>query len=323
MRARVVGPAVIGLGCLALVVAVAGSGVIPLTPVDLRLDESFEIEARGAGVTYLDPVTLTSVTSDEASLSVRVRGDEDTGDAGDDVAVWEYRTTVDDADGTLISTGTTVACLDRRSAEAVDCVAESIDGERVDVTGLAVVFPADTEQRDYALWDSTVRQSFPARFVGTESLDGTQVYRFEQEVPVTVISSVTVPGELLGAPGSELGASVAHSAARTLLVEPISGVVVSAEESPVTVLPGPEGRPGATLLAGTFTWTDESIADAVDRAEEIRAERSQLREVGRWTAGGVGAALLALGVLLTIRRRPAGTDHVQDDEPARVAVPSA
>lgn len=321
MRARVVGLTLVGLGGLALAAAVSAQSWVPLSAVELRLDESFETTALGEQVTYLDPVPVAEVTSEGASTSVRVRGDEDTGDADGDTAVWEYRTTVDDANGTLISTSTTVACLDRRTAEAVDCVAESVDGERVDVSGLTVVFPADTERRDYDLWDTTVRQPFPARFVGTESLDGLQVYRFEQEVPATVLTSVPVPGALVGSAGGELPAEIVHGTARTLLVEPLSGVIVSAEERPLTALRGPGGEPGATLLAGTFRWSDDAVADAVDRAAEIRGAREQPAGVVQWSAGGTGVALLAVGALLATRRRTARPDHAQD-EPARVAVPS-
>ncbi|WP_051516034.1 DUF3068 domain-containing protein [Candidatus Blastococcus massiliensis] len=322
MRARVVGLAVIGLGGLVLAAGITADGWVPLSAVELRLDESFETVALGAQVSYLDPVPVAPVTSEDVSVSVRVRGDEDAGDAGDDTAVWEYLATIDDANGTLVGTSSAVACLDRRSAEAVDCVAESVDGERTDIQGLTVRFPSDTEQRDYDLWDTTVRQSLPARFVGSERLDGLPVYRFEQEVPAQVIRTVPVPGTLVGSSEAEFPAEVVHSNSRSLLVEPLSGVIVSVEESPLTELRGPDGAAGAVLLAGTFGWSDETVEDAVARAEDIRDERAELRPLVRWTGIGAGTALLAAGALLAARRRPARPDHAQD-EPARVPVPSA
>ena len=197
--------------------------------------------------------------------------------------------------------------------------------------GLTVRFPADTGRRDYDLWDTTVRQSFPARFVGAESLDGLQVYRFEQEVPEQVIRSVPVPGALVGSAADELEAEVVHSSTTTLLVEPLSGVIVSTEASPVTALRAPDGTPGAVLLSGTFRSTDDAVDDAVDRARDIADDRGGLQTVVRWTAAALGVALLALGVLLVLRSRPAPdpattgtapTDPAQD-EPTRVPVPSA
>jgi hypothetical protein len=325
MRAHVViGLVAIGLGGLAVVSAVAGPARswVPLSSGELRLDESFETEAAGRQVTYLDPVSVAEVTSEGVSMSLRVRGDEDTGEADDDTAVWEYRSTTDDANGALVATSTTVVCLDRRTAEAVDCGLGAADGDRVDIHGLTVRFPPDTGQRDYDLWDTTARQSFPARFAGTGRLEGLQVYRFEQEVPAQVIRSVPVPGDLVGSSEDELTAEVVYSTTRTLLVEPVSGVILSVEESPTTALRGPDGGPGAVLLAGTFRWSDETVEDAVARAADVRDERSGLRSAVAWVAGGVGAALLATGSVLVARRRPSDAEAV-GDEPARVAVPSA
>ncbi|SDE98640.1 Protein of unknown function [Blastococcus aurantiacus] len=322
MRTRVVGLAVMGLGGLAVVAAVTADAWVPLSPAELRLDEDLATESIGQQVRYLDPAQVAEVTGEEVTVSVRVRGDEDTGAADDDTAVWQYVSETDDANGTLIATSTTLVCLDRRSAEAVNCVGESIDGEPVDVRGLTLRFPADTQQRDYDLWDTTARQPFPARYVGAEQLDGLRVYRFEQEVPEQVVRSVPVPGRLVGDDAVEIEAEVVHTSSRTVLVEPVSGVVVSEEESPVTALRGPDGAAGAVLLAGTFHWSEASVDDAIDRAEQVRDDRGDLRTGVRWAASSTGAALLATGALLALRRNPAQPDDAQD-EPVRVPVPSA
>ena len=326
MQARVVGLAVIGLGGLAIAASVTAPSWVPLTPVDLRLAESSGTASDGEQVGYVDPVSLTPVTSDDVTVTVRTRGDEDAGDADDDTAVWESVSRTDDANGTLIATDTTVVCLDRRTAEAEDCVVGSVDGERVEVRGLTVRFPADTERRDYDLWNTAVREPFPARYVGTERLDGLQVYRFEQEVPEQVLRSVPVPGALVGSAEDELEAEVVHSGTTTLLVEPLSGVIVSAEASPLTVLRAPDGTPGATLLSGSFRSTADAVDDAVGRARAIADGRADLQSLVRWTAAALGAALLVLGVLLLVRGRPApetAQPAPAQDEPARVPVPSA
>ncbi len=322
MRARVVGLAGIGLGGVAVVASLTAGSWVPLLPVKLPLDETFVVEGAGRQVTYLDPVTFAPVTGEDVSTSVRGSGDEDTGAAGDRTAVWEYVSETNDSDGTLIATSRTLVCLDRWSAEALNCAGESVDGDPTDIRGLTVRFPADTGRRDYDLWDTTTRQPFPARYEGADRIDGVQVYRFEQEVPEQVIRSVPVPGRLVGSVEDEVSADVVHSSTRTLLVDPLSGVVVSEEESPVTVLRGPDGSDGAVLLEGTFTRSEASVDDALARAEEIRGERTDLRTGVRWAAAGTGAALLALGTLLAVRRSPTQPDDAQD-EAVRVPVPSA
>lgn len=297
MRARIVGLTLVGVGALAVAAAVPAGSWSPLLPADLPLDERSATQLVGEQVTYLDPATLEARTSEDVTVSTTVRGDDDTGDA----------------DGTLIATTTTVACLDRRTAEAVDCVTESVDGERVDVQGLAVRFPSGTARRDYPVWDAAARQAFPARFAGAESFRDLQVYRFEQEVPAQVIGSVPVPDN----PPTE----IVHSATRSWLVEPVSGVVLEAQDSPVTVLRGPDGSAGATLLAGTFTTSEGSVDDAVALAEDVRADRGSLRTALTWGAAGTGAALLLAGGLLVARSRTTRTDPAED-EPVREPVPA-
>lgn len=313
MRARIVGLTLVGVGALAVAAAVPAGSWSPLLPADLPLDERSATQLVGEQVTYLDPATLEARTTEDATVSTTVRGDDDTGDADDGTAVWEVVSTVDDADGTLIATTTTVACLDRRTAEAVDCVTESVDGERVDVQGLAVRFPSGTARRDYPVWDAAARQAFPARFAGAESFRDLQVYRFEQEVPAQVIGSVPVPDN----PPTE----IVHSATRSWLVEPVSGVVLQAQDSPVTVLRGPDGSAGATLLAGTFTTSEGSVDDAVALAGDVRADRGSLRTALTWGAAGTGAALLLAGGLLVARSRTTRTDPAED-EPVREPVPA-
>lgn len=326
MRTRVVGLVVIGLGGLAIVGSATASSWVPLTPVDLRLAESSATASDGEQVRYLDPASLEPATSDDVTVSVRVRGDEDAGDADDDTAVWESVSETSDADGTLIDTTTTVFCLDRRTARAEDCVVGSVDGERVDVRGLTVRFPADTAKRDYDLWDTTVREPFPARYVGAERLDGLQVYRFEQEVPEQVIRSVPVPGALVGSSEDDVEAEVVHSSTTTLLVDPLSGVVVFSETSPETVLRAPGGTPGTVLLSGSFRTTDDAVDDAVTRARGIAEDRTGLQSAVRWTTAALGAVLVALGAVLVLRSRPAPESAQPDpaqDEPVPASVPSA
>ncbi|MGY1771208.1 DUF3068 domain-containing protein [Blastococcus sp. SYSU D00813] len=321
MGARVVGLTLVGLGGCALAVAVLVGTWLAAAPTELALDESHRTVAAGE-VTYLDPASLTVRTGDEVTVSVRVRGDAASGDADGDTAVWATESSTADADGTLVATTTTVACLDRRTAEAQACAAASVDGEPAQLGGLVLAFPPDTPARDLDVWDGTTGQALPARYAGTEEFRGLEVLRFEQEVPEQVVGTATVPRTLAGGGAGTVSADVVHRNSRTLLVEPVSGVVVRTEESPVTVLRGPDGTPGAVLLSGTLTTTEESAGDAVDRAQEVLDQQQLTGTVLPWTLGGAGVVLTALGVLLVARSRPAAAPQVED-EPARVPVPTA
>ena len=305
MRARVAGRLVATLGAVALAVAFLLPAQASSAPGGLLpLEEAYETVVSGADVTFLDPETLEQRHGEDVSLSVRVRGDAGSPDADRDTAVREYETTASAGDGTLVSpTTTTTACSDRRTAEAVDCTAESVDGRRTDVRGLTLAFPPATAEQDRMMWDGVVHASFPVRFVGTERFRGLEVQRYEHVVPEQVLRSVTVPGALVGRAEATSPAEVTYSAARVLLVEPDSGVVVAADEVLLTRLRAPDGSPGAVVLGGVFRQTADSVTDAIARARAVVDRRAASGQVASWWTGGAGLVLVGLGGLLQIRNR--------------------
>ncbi|WP_158548474.1 porin PorA family protein [Blastococcus sp. TF02A-26] len=323
MRARAVGWTLGCIGSVALAAAVLVPASSPARETELPLDVAYRTELLGADVTFLDPATLVQRTAEDVSVSVRVRGDEDSGEADDDTAVWTYDTTTSAADGTLISTTTTTACLDRRTAEGVDCAAESVDGTPMDVRGLTVTFPVAAPEEDLRLWNDTVRASLPVRFVGSERFAGLEVQRWEQVVPERVLRAVSVPGALVDSTAPTSPADVVYSSTRSLLVEPVSGIVVSSEEDTLSVLRAPDGTPGAVLLGGVFTASEESTDRAVARAREVIDQQESPGLVSPWGVGGAGVVLLGLGALLVGRSRRGVPAEQTEDQDVRSPVPAA
>ena len=305
MGGRVAGWTLAGLGSLAIAVAPlvpAGSSV---AGPSLPLAERYETVTQGFDVTFLDPVTLEQRTNEDVSTTVRVRGAARSGDAAGNTAVRRFDTTTRAADGTLIAPPTTTtACLDRHTAEAVDCSSAGVDGERIDVRGLTLAFPPDAPARDGMMWDGTVQASFPVRFLGGERFRGLDVRRYEQRVPDQVLRPVSVAGGLLGSSEERVPADVWYGVTRTLLVEPVSGVVVSTEEVSLTILRAPDGTPGPVVLGGAFRPSEESVTGAVARARQGLDRPEASGTAAPWITGGTGVLLLALGGLLVVRGRP-------------------
>lgn len=323
MRARIAGLSAAVLGGLALVLAVLLASGSPVPEAGLPLGESYETVAEGADVTFLDPVTLEQRTGEDVQVQVEVSGDPGSVDADEGTAVRIAETTTTAADGTLIATtSSTTACLDRRTAEAVDCATEAVDGRQTDVRGLVLGFPPGTRAQDRMMWDGTVQASFPVRYLGTERFRGLEVQRYEQVVPEQVVRPVTVPGALLGSAGGPASGDLVHGATRTLLVEPVSGVVVSAEEQVLTRLRATDGTPGAVLLGGELGTSEESVTDAIARAREASDRQDPPGAVAPWVLGGAGLVLLGTGGLLVARgrQRPA---RPAEDEADRPLVPAS
>ncbi|MGY1752561.1 porin PorA family protein [Blastococcus sp. SYSU D01042] len=323
MRARVLGRALAALGGVTLAVAALAPAGSPASAAELPREVAYDTVVVGADVTFLDPVTLEQRSGEQVTVSLRVRDDADPDAEPDGPAIRAYERSTRAADGTLLGTGTTTACLDRRTAEAVDCPAASVDGRPAAVRGLVDVLPPATREQDRMMWDDTVQASFPLRYVGTERFRGLEVQRYEHVVPEQVVRSVTVPGALLGGTGPSAPADVVHSTTRDLLVEPVSGVVVQIEEIPLTRLRGRDGTAGAVLLGGAFRSSEDSVAEAVARTREARdLAAGAPGAVLPWVAGGAGAVLVAGGVLLAARRPARPTQQVPDG-PVRQPAPVA
>ncbi|WP_166509455.1 DUF3068 domain-containing protein [Blastococcus sp. TF02-8] len=305
MRGRAIGLGLLGLGAFLLAGALAVRLILVPTLVTLPLDQKAEPTAVGTDVSFFDLGAMRQLRGLEAEVRQRVEGDPSAAEASDDVAVWNFGSTITATDGTLLNAGTYRVCIDRHEAVAVSCDADHVDYDRkVDVEGLTLTFPFGTEKRDYDIFNSNIRKAVPARFEGVEELKGLEVYKFVVDVPETVIRKTTVPGALAGAPDqATVEAEAVYTNKRTLWVEPTSGVIVTAQEEPNTVLRGPDGTTGVTLLAGKFAGTDKTISDGVKRAEDTAGKITTIKTVVPLTMLVLGLLAIAGGLFLVLRAR--------------------
>jgi hypothetical protein len=328
MRGRAIGLGLLGLGAFLLAGALAVRLFLEPGLVKLPLDQEASPTADGTDISWFDLAGGTQYRGLDADVQQEVVGDPGSGDANDDVAVWNFGSTVTatggDVDGTLLNASTYRVCIDRRTAAAVDCDSDMIEYKTdTPVTGLTLTFPFGTQKKDYDFFNSTTKQAWPASFEGEEKLNGLDVYRFQVSIPETVISQATVPPDrsaaMLGsASATDVQADIVYSNERTIWVEPTSGVIVTSEEHPNTVLRGPDGTQGATILAGTFAGSDETIADGVDRAKDTRGKITLVSVTLPLILAVLGLISLIIGALL-IRRGRGGVhrEELAEDTPVR------
>jgi Porin PorA len=324
MRARAAALVLLGIGALALTVAVALPTILAPALVRIPLAQTARSEAVGHGLTVFYPGDLT-VHNGVSVTSVRnIAGDAAAPEAGPDTAVWTVGNVLTDSEGVLVGVTQLTTCFDRRTGLAVQpCASARIDGDnRVTYRGQVFTFPFGTEQRDYEFFDPNARAAFPARFVGVEQIDGLEVYRFEEQIPETVTMKQDVPGELAGgAAGTTVTADAVYTNKRTLWVEPTTGSIINGQEQIRQWLRGPQGD-GVTLLAGTLNFTPEAIASTAGLAAAGRDQVVLLTRTLPIVLGVVGLALVAGGIVLLLRfgRRPgprARHAEVEAEERAR------
>jgi hypothetical protein len=322
MRRRTIGLVLIGLGGFALIAALLVRTMLVPVLVKLPLDPDTENGAVGSDVRYLDLEAFKEREAEDVTVEVLVKGATDSEYANDDTAVWAYGSTMKDGAGTTINAGNYIVCLDRKTAEAQECDSASVNEEPASIQGLTATFPLHTQPRDYDLYNYTVQDAFPARYVGAETFHGLSVYRFEQDVPETVVRSTDVPGDLVGSTEESAPADIVYSNSRTILVEPTSGLIVFNEESPQTVLRGADGQTGATFLSGTFRPSEKITADSIARAEGTRGQIRLIETLVPWGLVVLGLVLLAVGIYLVVRSPETSARHAEDGD-TRVAVPTA
>ncbi|TFV45958.1 DUF3068 domain-containing protein [Blastococcus sp. TF02A-35] len=321
MRRRAVGLGLLGFGALLLGAALAVRLFLEPTMVRLPLDQSGSTTIADENASFFDQGKLQQMRG-YAEANVVVQGDPKADEASEDVAVWVSGTTITNENRMLITPPTEQTwCLDRKTAESVSCDAAELNKESVDIEGLTVTFPFGTEKRDYDVWNGNVGAAYPAEFVAEEELEGLTVYKFEQSIPEQVIDEREVPSAFAGGTGTgNVTADVVFSNERTLWVEPTSGLLVKVEETPSTVLRGPDGSTGVTILAAEFSPTDEAVAAKVKDAEETAGQITLVRSTVPWTLAGIGLVLVVAGLFLHLTGRRGAhsgprTEVIQRGEP--------
>jgi hypothetical protein len=315
MRGRSIVLGLLGLGAFVLAAALCVRLFLAPALVKLPLDQTADPVAIGSNVDFFSQGELEQYRDLDATVIQHVQGDPDADGAGDDVAVWNFGSVMTDSDGRQLDASTYAVCIDRHTAEAVDCPSQQVnEDEDATIEGLTLTFPFGTEKKDYPLFNATTGKAFDATFEGVETLEGLEVYRFVQTIPETVIREAQVPGSLVGSDEPVVPAEAVYSNERTMWVEPVSGVIVTAEEHPKAELRGPDGEQGPILLAGDFAGDDQTVSDGVARAEDFRSQITLIQKTLPLGLAGLGVLLLIVGGLLLARQGRADGGAHRDDE---------
>jgi uncharacterized membrane protein len=305
---RVVSILLLTLGVFAVVLGVLlrfyvhhALGVAPLDPASTTV-------AKGTGVTVFYPGDLKQRTDATVTATRQVRGNLVAPEVkvGGDVALWHVGLVLEDEDGKLVNAVEERVCVDRRTAQSVaKCAEQSVNQDNnVRHTGLAYKFPFNTKKQDYPFFDVTLRGSTPSmHFDGEDVVNGLPVYRFVQTIPATKIAEIDVPGDLVnGAAGTTVTAGQFYRNVRTVWVEPYSGIIVKGQEEVRQTLRGPDGRDGQVLLAGTITFTQDTVQKQVTEAKKARSQLQVVYDTGPLALLVIGVVLILAGVLLLARR---------------------
>jgi hypothetical protein len=315
---RVVSIVLLALGVFAIVLAGLlrfyvhhALGVAPLDPATTTVAKGRTV-AKGTGLTVFYPDTLKERRDVTVTATRQVRGTLVAPEVkvGGDVALWRVGLVLEDDDGKLVNAVEDHVCVDRRTAESVaNCSGQSIDQDNnIRHTGLAYKFPFNTKKQSYPFFDVTLRGSNPPmKFDGEDVVNGLPVYRFVQAIPATKIEELDVPGELVnGTPGTTVSAGRFYQNVRTVWVEPYSGIIVKGQEEVKQTLRGPDGRDGQVLIAGTISFTQDTVRNQVTDAKKARSQLQVVYDIGPLVLLAVGLLLVLASTVLLLYLRERG-----------------
>jgi hypothetical protein len=264
------------------------------------LDQYSSPVATGTG-TYFNrsPDRLAEVTGAQLMNKRIVRGDVAAGT--DEVAVWDsFNSTIDTADQGVITATQERIALDRVTAQSVQCC-----GENPRHQGLTLKFPFDTEKTTYQFWDGPAQRALPAAFTRTETLDGVDVYRFEQRIGPLDVGDQEIPGTLAGQPDTpSVQTNVVYTNRKTIWVEPATGIIVKAQQDVTQVLETPGGEQVLTLLDAVLTYDQATVEQ---NADDAAGAANRLRLLGTiLPIAALLLGLLSLAAGLVLLRSPQG-----------------
>jgi hypothetical protein len=169
--------------------------------------------------------------------------------------------------------------------------------------GQTVKFPFDTKKRTYQYYDQPSGQAWPVNYVRTLTVKGLKVYEFKG----------TIPQVELGQFGALTRTETLYSnSGRTVLVEPVTGSIVSSTTSPQTSIRFADGTVAKALLVDELVPTDATVAERVSNAKSNKRIALALYRAP-WVLGLLTLLLLAGGVLG--RRRGAALEVTEPHQP--------
>ena len=311
---RVVGLVLSALGTFLIVLALLTKFVVAGEAVKFPLNENTITTLKAQNASYFSPSTLTEEKGVTLEDTLTTQGDNAAGSSG--TAVWNQFNYVYDQTNFLdVQYSTDRYAFDRKSGELSNCCGASIGtGTKVHYSGLGLVWPLNTQKKNYQAFNSTLRKTVPAVYSGTVSVQGKNTYKFVETVQPTQIGTQAVPGSLIGQP-SQASVTLPEFFAGTTTewVDPVTGAPVKGVSSQHQYLADASGNEVLTLIDATFSTTPASVASTLRTANNYDGQINLVQVILPLIIGIVGVILLLMGLVLFFSSRPRDAEYEYED----------
>lgn len=356
---RTVACVLVGLGALLIVAALMiptyTVGKMAKTPLDLEIT-TVAVNQKDQESLVLDSSSLTAegrtaeVNENVPLVSQRFLTVEDPSDA-DQMTVQAGNTLrrIDKSGDTGVLTAyVDRITIDRKTGEPVatdpngsiamttNTKGESI-ADPVHRTGLQYRFPIGTEKKTYPYFDVLARTTTDMEFQEETEINGTKVYHFRQNVPVTDLSKVSnAPTNKLSLPAAKWGVEGGeepvtmmrfYSNVRDVWVEPETGTIVKGGEQLNIFYGRSADKPEVQALKANMVFDTDTVEAQLAIAKDNIDQLSLFGRILPIVFGIVGVIALIAGIVLGVMGgggsgRPVRTAGPSGGRPGGSAAPA-
>lgn len=280
---RTVGLILAGVGAFFIVMAIVLPTYIVPSISKFPLNEYETATLTASNVTYFSPKLLTVVNGANVTATYTVKG---TGQGTSSRATWElFNDTYDTTSKLDIQEMYRKFSFDRTSTQIINCCGSTYNG-----TGnVGYVWPIPTAAKTYMVFDSTVLQTEPYRYVGNDTIDGISVYKFNETVAPTKITFL---------PLSTVYPEYATED-NTYWIDPSTGAILNVEQQTHRYLADPAtGAIKQELFNADLKFTPATIQYVVGLDNSGRGELQLLSVLLPLVFGFGGGVALVAGLLL-------------------------
>ncbi|MEV2277607.1 DUF3068 domain-containing protein [Nocardiopsis sp. NPDC049922] len=296
------GTFLVALGAFLLTLA----ALLPLYVHDrvalLPASAEFELRMVDEDAAYLDAATWSLRQGVEVRRVTRI----DATPHGGDWSAWEMSVDVSTPER-MIDHWSRRVIVDRVTGRAVNCCGEHVNGDRaIRQAGLVLHWPAGAPAEDVTHYDAEVRSAPLLEYDGADQVAGIPVRRYVQTIDATQVpdSARSVPAALFTADAEgTVTAARWVEITRTYWVEPVSGLVVNAQETRAERLRPRGGGGEVGLLSAELTLSEGQVTTLAEQARVRAFLLTALDTWAPWILVPLGGLAVLAGLVQAWRTR--------------------
>jgi hypothetical protein len=302
---RRVGLVLAGLGTCLIVFALLQAFWVTGQVVKFPLNQYATVTLTDPDASYFSAAKLTEMPGVNLEATYTIKGNAAAGSSS--TAVWNQFIYVYDQSNKLpVQTTTRTFAFDRRTAQLVNCCGANVNGDSsIQQSGhVGYVLPIGTKKQTYDVFDTNLNKAVPFTYAGIGDVDGTQAYKFTENVAPTQNGTQTVPGSLVNQSAASVTLPQFYEVHTTYWIDPVTGALLNVTQNEKLTLRNTDGSQALVLLNANLVATQASIDGlvAIDNSQLNKA--SLVGTLLPLVAGIVGLLLLIVG--LVVGRRPEG-----------------